>query len=83
LRTGRRVLAPTGTLYFHIDYREAHYCKLPGSGTLGSVAAKNGRGYVLIDESPEAVEVATRRLAGTVASAETATAERETIGAPV
>jgi site-specific DNA-methyltransferase (adenine-specific) len=24
----RRVLTPTGTLYFHIDYREAHYCKL-------------------------------------------------------
>ncbi len=24
----RRVLARTGTLYFHIDYREAHYCKL-------------------------------------------------------
>lgn len=24
----RRVLAPHGTLYFHIDYREAHYCKL-------------------------------------------------------
>jgi site-specific DNA-methyltransferase (adenine-specific) len=23
-----RLLAPTGTLYFHIDYREAHYCKL-------------------------------------------------------
>jgi site-specific DNA-methyltransferase (adenine-specific) len=23
-----RVLAPEGTLYFHIDYREAHYCKL-------------------------------------------------------
>src|SRR3954467_62430 len=23
-----RVLAPTGTVYFHIDYREAHYCKL-------------------------------------------------------
>jgi site-specific DNA-methyltransferase (adenine-specific) len=21
-------LAPSGTLYFHIDYREAHYCKL-------------------------------------------------------
>jgi site-specific DNA-methyltransferase (adenine-specific) len=204
---GRRVLAPTGTLYFHIDYREAHYCKLlldevfgrenflneiiwaydygarskkrwpakhdtilvyakdaeryhfdsaevdrepymapglvapekaalgklptdvwwhtivptngrektgyptqkpegivrrmvlastrpgdtcldffAGSGTLGAVAAKNGRGYVLIDESPEAVAVATRRLAaiaGTVASAETATAERETTGAPV
>jgi site-specific DNA-methyltransferase (adenine-specific) len=24
----RRLLAPEGTLYFHIDYREAHYCKL-------------------------------------------------------
>jgi site-specific DNA-methyltransferase (adenine-specific) len=23
-----RLLAPTGSLYFHIDYREAHYCKL-------------------------------------------------------
>ncbi|MGH2871638.1 MAG: DNA-methyltransferase [Solirubrobacteraceae bacterium] len=24
----RRLLAADGTLYFHIDYREAHYCKL-------------------------------------------------------
>jgi len=24
----RRVLRPHGTLYFHIDYREAHYCKV-------------------------------------------------------
>lgn len=24
----QRVLAANGTLYFHIDYREAHYCKL-------------------------------------------------------
>jgi site-specific DNA-methyltransferase (adenine-specific) len=24
----RKLLAPHGTLYFHIDYREAHYCKL-------------------------------------------------------
>jgi site-specific DNA-methyltransferase (adenine-specific) len=24
----RSLLAPHGTLYFHIDYREAHYCKL-------------------------------------------------------
>ena len=24
----RRLLAPSGTFYFHIDYREAHYCKL-------------------------------------------------------
>ena len=28
LRELRRLLAPSGTLYFHIDYREAHYCKL-------------------------------------------------------
>jgi site-specific DNA-methyltransferase (adenine-specific) len=24
----RELLAPHGTLYFHIDYREAHYCKM-------------------------------------------------------
>src|SRR5213079_1289150 len=28
LTEARRLLDPTGTLYFHIDYREAHYCKL-------------------------------------------------------
>ena len=28
LREVRRVLTGSGTLYFHIDYREAHYCKL-------------------------------------------------------
>jgi site-specific DNA-methyltransferase (adenine-specific) len=28
LREARRLLSETGTLYFHIDYREAHYCKL-------------------------------------------------------
>jgi site-specific DNA-methyltransferase (adenine-specific) len=28
LREVHRLLAPDGTLYFHIDYREAHYCKL-------------------------------------------------------
>jgi site-specific DNA-methyltransferase (adenine-specific) len=28
LRAIRRALAESGTLYFHIDYREAHYCKL-------------------------------------------------------
>jgi site-specific DNA-methyltransferase (adenine-specific) len=33
-----------------------------GSGTLGAVAARLDRGYVLIDSNPEAVEVATRRL---------------------
>lgn len=28
LREAHRVLAPTGSLYFHIDPREAHYCKV-------------------------------------------------------
>ncbi len=28
LRHAHRLLAPEGTLYFHIDYRESHYCKL-------------------------------------------------------
>ena len=28
LDRARMLLAPHGTLYFHIDYREAHYCKL-------------------------------------------------------
>ena len=28
LEQARRVLAREGTLYFHIDYREAHYCKM-------------------------------------------------------
>ena len=28
LREARRLLTATGTFYFHIDYREAHYCKL-------------------------------------------------------
>jgi site-specific DNA-methyltransferase (adenine-specific) len=28
LHEAARLLTPTGTFYFHIDYREAHYCKL-------------------------------------------------------
>jgi site-specific DNA-methyltransferase (adenine-specific) len=28
LRQARRLLAPDGTFYVHIDYREAHYCKV-------------------------------------------------------
>ncbi len=28
LEEARRLLAPEGTLYVHLDYREAHYCKL-------------------------------------------------------
>jgi site-specific DNA-methyltransferase (adenine-specific) len=40
-----------------------------GSGTLGAVAAKLGRRYLLIDQSPEAVAVMRRRLAGVRAAA--------------
>jgi DNA modification methylase len=32
---GYRALAPDGTLYFHIDYREAHYCKVLLDGIFG------------------------------------------------
>lgn len=28
LREAHRLLSPNGTLYFHIDYREVHYCKV-------------------------------------------------------
>ena len=28
LREAYRILSPTGSFYFHIDYREAHYCKV-------------------------------------------------------
>ena len=35
LREAYRVLAPDGTLYFHIDYREAHYCKVLLDGIFG------------------------------------------------
>jgi site-specific DNA-methyltransferase (adenine-specific) len=28
LRECHRLLAPTGSLYFHVDYREVHYCKV-------------------------------------------------------
>ncbi|HZO37004.1 MAG TPA: site-specific DNA-methyltransferase [Solirubrobacteraceae bacterium] len=40
-----------------------------GSGTLGAVAAKTGRRYVLIDESPEAIAVCEQRLAAIDAAA--------------
>ena len=28
LREAHRLLAPNGSLFFHIDYREVHYCKV-------------------------------------------------------
>ncbi len=34
-----------------------------GSGTTGEAAARNGRGFVLVDDNPEAVQIAASRLA--------------------
>src|SRR5665213_4077352 len=28
MEQARRILSPTGSLFFHIDYREVHYCKV-------------------------------------------------------
>jgi site-specific DNA-methyltransferase (adenine-specific) len=35
LKEAHRVLAPDGTFYFHIDYREVHYCKVLLDGIFG------------------------------------------------
>ena len=35
LREIHRVLSPSGSLYFHLDYREAHYCKVLLDGIFG------------------------------------------------
>lgn len=35
LREARRILNPEGSLYFHIDYREVHYCKVLLDGIFG------------------------------------------------
>ena len=35
LEQAHRVLKPDGSLYFHIDYREAHYCKVMLDGIFG------------------------------------------------
>jgi len=35
LREAHRLLTPTGSLYFHIDYREVHYCKVLLDGIFG------------------------------------------------
>ena len=52
----RMVLASTRPGDWCLDF-------FAGSGTLGAVAAKTGRRYVLIDSSEEAVRVARERLA--------------------
>ncbi|MEO6417798.1 MAG: site-specific DNA-methyltransferase [Polyangiaceae bacterium] len=41
LREAHRILKPTGNLYFHIDYREVHYCKVLIDGIFGRSAFLN------------------------------------------
>jgi site-specific DNA-methyltransferase (adenine-specific) len=51
--------------------RERGWCLdfFAGSGTLGAVCAALDRRYVLVDHSPSAIAIATRRLAGDVLAA--------------
>jgi DNA modification methylase len=41
LREAHRVLAPHGSLYFHSDYREVHYCKVLLDGIFGRACFLN------------------------------------------
>ena len=67
-KTGYPTQKPEGLLrrFVQASSRPGDLCLDPfaGSGTLGAVAAKLGRRYLLIDERPEAVALATRRCSG-------------------
>lgn len=41
LQEARRVLRPNGALFFHIDYREVHYCKVLLDGIFGRECFQN------------------------------------------
>jgi site-specific DNA-methyltransferase (adenine-specific) len=65
-KTGYPTQKPEGLIrrFVQASSRPGDLCLDPfaGSGTLGAVAAKLGRRYVLMDESPEAVAVMRERL---------------------
>jgi len=67
-KTGYPTQKPEGVLRRIVaaSSRPGDWCLdfFAGSGTLGAVAARLGRRYVLIDSNPEAVRVMRRRLAG-------------------
>jgi len=71
----RMVLASTRRGDWCLDF-------FAGSGTLGTVAAKTGRHYILVDESEEAVKVASERLAAISGQAPPSVVELE-MPAPV
>ena len=66
-KTGYATQKPLGVLErivrVHSNPGETVLDFFAGSGTTGEAAAKNGRRFVLIDESPEAIKVMKRRLA--------------------
>jgi site-specific DNA-methyltransferase (adenine-specific) len=66
-KTGYPTQKPEGILrrMLQASSRPGDWCLdfFAGSGTLGAVAAKLGRRYVMIDSNPEAVRVMRRRLA--------------------
>jgi site-specific DNA-methyltransferase (adenine-specific) len=66
-KTGYPTQKPLGILQrivkVHTDPGDVILDFFAGSGTTGDAAARNDRGFVLIDESPEAVAVAAKRLA--------------------
>jgi site-specific DNA-methyltransferase (adenine-specific) len=72
-KTGYPTQKPEGLIrrFLQASSRPGDLCLDPfaGSGTLGAVAAKLGRRFLLIDESPEAVAVMERRLAASLTAA--------------
>jgi site-specific DNA-methyltransferase (adenine-specific) len=70
-KTGYPTQKPEGVLRRIVaaSSRPGDWCLdfFAGSGTLGAVAARLGRRYVLIDSNPEAVRVMRERLAGVAA----------------
>jgi site-specific DNA-methyltransferase (adenine-specific) len=75
-KTGYPTQKPEGIVrrIVHASSRPGDWCLdfFAGSGTLGAVAAKLGRRYVLIDSNPEAVRVMRERLGPTRDAAVTA-----------
>jgi site-specific DNA-methyltransferase (adenine-specific) len=66
-RTGYATQKPLGLLrrIVRVHSRPGDLCLdfFAGSGTLGEAAAREGRGFLLVDSSPDAVEVMRKRLA--------------------
>ena len=67
-KTGYPTQKPVGILNriikVHTDPGDVVLDFFAGSGTTGEAAARHGRGFVLIDNHPEAVRIAAERLAG-------------------